>query len=1123
MEEVGRVSIRVVPDFRHFRKHLNRVLKQYDNRTLNWKIDIDGDAGKKLLNNLQGDVAKAGKVIKKDLTKAAKDATKSVNKNAQINPTLALDRFKRRYSTAVSKVLDDAELILPLNMGGEKERKRLQRQAAKILAGIDEIDPQAGNSLTQRKQAIKQYKELVKSVADYNSNLTRSRQLHEDESVRLRRAVQSHKDLAAAIIKGKRANTFSYDIDKIFSPAELAAAEQNIKRLADNAGRSIANLDRKFSAAFDNQKRAALNSYVYGVRDLDGNVNRLLTRTDRIRLGGGVLGSLFGGAGAIAGAKAAVGAIKAGQKAAAGMAGMLSKITPQFGTGVNLPAYALIAALITPLLALASGIIVAAPAALAAIAAPIAAIALGLDGIKKAALAVQPAFDAMRENIAGVFERGMVPGFNTLKDTIIPGLTGSFQGLAGSLSTMFNSFTSNLASDTNMTAMQTTIRNVGIAAQQSMPGINNFTNGILKLVSNLSEKFPGISEAINRTGQSFADWVDRITTIDSSGTSKLDRAMKTLGDTLSGLGGIISDLFNFGFDKLGDEKFGASMISFVDDIRKLVSETLPALGKAFEGIATALRPITAIVEAGSTAISGFNDVTQRIGASMKMPEIADNFGQIMDSMPTMSGLDKIGFVWDSFFNKDEARVKLAEAITGARIAGQEAAASSGRAVGEQYVQGMVAAISTNKEAQAEVLKAAFSPDGVTQAVAAQITSQAGVAITGAQQALIPLKEGLQTDIKAALQPLGDIAGKVATAFDSVPGLINGSLGQIPAMVSQQMGAIKTTAETSMTGFSDAVVTHLAIAVTTAQNQAPAIKAPFESLAGEMFAVGAQMMAGLAKGITGSVGFATAAAAAAARRVKEAADAAAGIESPSREFMKTGDYMMQGMQVGIQNGTAGPVAAMREVMQAIKDVFGSAEGLNLNFFMGQAATSMSAMADSSKEFRSNMVEAGTTPALNPETTGAAAETQMSLDEIKRLKAENALRMSELRQQIGLTEDKAAKAALNNEIKALDVQQKRLDLMKQEAPMQEERKTAIQQLSDTIATSIQDMIRMPADFANATIGAATQDLGISGSGALPTIANWAMDAGTNFIFNVSNMDDALQGQQAQQNRQKLGITG
>ena len=150
-------------------------------------------------------------------------------------------------------------------------------------------------------------------------------------------------------------------------------------------------------------------------------------------------------------------------------------------------------------------------------------------------------------------------------------------------------------------------------------------------------------------------------------------------------------------------------------------------------------------------------------------------------------------------------------------------------------------------------------------------------------------------------------------------------------------------------------------------------------------------------------------------------------------------------------------------------------------------------------------------------------EADLADIKRKKAEIDLQIAQLQAQKNATADKAVKAGLTAEIDQLRIQKERLDLLKEENGLQEERKTAIQQLSDTIATNIVDMMKMPGEFAKTTANAAMQDLGISGSGALPTIANWAMDAGTNFIFNVNNMDDALQGQQSQQRKQAAGIAG
>lgn len=1088
--EVGRVHIKVVPDFTEFRARMLAELKKWDNRDITWNIKADTKQLGNVSRDLDRNIKQASKLLKKDLAKGFKDATKNATKQSELAPDLSIKaRYKRKMQRDLNKMFDD--LSVNLNVKGsdnqtivdywDKEFKMAQKTINKLNPEMDTrvFSAQASYVMaTLNKIRLESEKIRQTSPADALKNVTSKGELQDGLNK----------------IREQRLET---------------------QRLARAAEAARLKLDNVFDGALKISQRQALREYVYGFRDLDGVVSRLTSTNNRIRMSGGIVGSLFGGA-------AGIGTIKLGGKAVTAVGegvskvgGLLGKLTPSFGTGLNIPAYLLIASVITPVIALLSGLIVAAPAAIAAVALPIAAITLGLEGIKKAAETVKPAFEKLRADLSAVFERGLVPGFETLRDKVIPGLTGSFEGLAGSLSTVFNEFTANLASEANMGFMNNIIKNTGIAAEAALPGIKNFTNGILDLVSELSNKFPGISEAINRTGDSFVKWVDKITTVDASGTTQLDRAMNTLGKTLSELGGIVSDLFANGFDNLGSVKFGESMKSFVQDIRSLVSDVLPALAGSFQVIATALRPIAAAVDSISKAVGAVNKISGSApgGGMFSLDSV---LGQASSGGP-MTGLDKIQFVWDSIFNKEKARETFLTAVTGAVAGGGEALNAAGQQASEQYVQGMIVALGSNKEAQAQLLRSAFAPEGITEAVAGQITSQAQVAITGAQQALVPLKEGLQTDINAALMPLGDIAGKIAAAFNGVPALIQGSLGQIPALVTTNIGSIKTTTETSMQGFSDAVVLHLGIAVTTAQQQAPAIKAPFDVLAGQMFAVGSQMMQGLAQGITGSVGFATAAAAAAATRVKGAADIAAGIRSPSREFMKTGDFMMQGMQVGIQNGTDGPIAAMREVIQAIKDVFGSAEGLNLNFFMGGAAESMSSMATSSKEFRSNMVQAGTSPAVS---SGLGTD---QLDDIKRQKAEIDLRIAELQAQKNATTDKAAKAGLTGEIDQLRIQKERLDLLKEENGLQEDRKTAIQQLSDTIATNIQDMIKMPGDFAKATVSAAAQDLGISGSGAIPTIANWAMDAGTNYIFNVNNMDDALQGSQAKQRQQTLGITG
>jgi hypothetical protein len=65
----------------------------------------------------------------------------------------------------------------------------------------------------------------------------------------------------------------------------------------------------------------------------------------------------------------------------------------------------------------------------------------------------------------------------------------------------------------------------------------------------------------------------------------------------------------------------------------------------------------------------------------------------------------------------------------------------------------------------------------------------------------------------------------------------------------------------------------------------------------------------------------------------------------------------------------------------------------------------------------------------------------------------------------------------------------------------------------------IFKMPTDFARAIGAQFTQDLGISGQGAIPQL----LEQGSQFIFQVANMDTALSAQQTLQRRQGMGLVG
>ena len=1152
--EVGRVHIKVVPDFTHFRKIMNAVLKEYSARTIDVKVKADSSALDGLSKDLSNTAKKSSKAMSAELSKGLKAA----GKDAKVTPVLdSKARFKKRMQADLNKVFDQIEVRLQLKGGSnadlrdywDKELAQVQKQIGKLDV---ELDTRSFNAQAAYVQAT-----LNKLRAD-------SQKLREP---------------SMQVAGG--AGTADLDIIKIRN--DTIALNNEIHKSAG----VLRNLDAAFDNAFNSQKRQAIREYLYGFRDmnaeivnagrkangsvalfgLEDSISRVSGKVDSLRMRGGLIGGLLGGAGAIAGAKGmleltAKGIANVGQAAAKGgeaVSGFGSKLGNAFnprniglsvsGGGIVaiLGAITLVAA---PLIGLLTTAALTLPGLLATIMAPIAAITLGFGGIKKAAEnaglfgdangskkgggSLGAALKDLQKNVEDVFEKGLTEPFKKLgavANTWVAPLTTVAQGTVDVFKGMLDSITSELGSQ----RIADTFSGVGNALSKGFaPGLKSFGDAIVGLAAEFTKPggaLEGVSQWFKDTMGDFSRWIE-----EGIKTGSLTESFKQLGETIKIVLDGIGDLAQSGMDFIKDP---AAMDGFKNTLKDIVG-LIERLGD----ISAQLGPVWDLLD---------KFLPNKREYDAQMDGMIQDFEKLKGMKPgtidNMAAAEK-NRPWWKFWDPGTITPEATKA---------------GDTAAQAYMASVTAAVRNNKEAQAELLKQAFTPKGVTEAVAGQITAQAGVAITGVQQALTPLKEGLQTDINNALLPLGDIAGRVGKAFDGVPALVQTSLAGVAGVVVSSLMNIGTLvpgalfnlpmiignafnpaveAVRTTLGRMGQVAVEASLAVVQAIGQAFAATAPAVeggmapaiasvgsicqqmvsvalSFAGAMRSAGTAIGASFAQGLADSSGLVANSASAllgVARAFFPNSPAKKGPFSGSGWIDKSGEAIGKDFAGGITNSQSGVVSSARELMQAIKDVFGSAEGLNINFYMGQAASSMSAMADSSKEFRTNMVAAGTTPAAS-----SGLDSSVDLDDIKRQKAAIDLRIAELQAAKNGTADKAAKAALTSEIDQLRIQKERLDLLKEENGLQEERKTAIQKLSDQIATNITDMIKMPGEFAKTTANAAMQDLGISGSGALPTIANWALDAGTNFVFNVNNMDDAIQGQQAQQRAQTAGVTG
>ncbi|WP_100451011.1 phage tail protein [Mycobacteroides abscessus] len=301
--------------------------------------------------------------------------------------------------------------------------------------------------------------------------------------------------------------------------------------------------------------------------------------------------------------------------------------------GVSIVAIAAAASLAVPAIGLMSGALVALPGILSAIVAPLGAVLMGMEGIKqslvnsgwavfdkKGKLKPGEQLAKIQDSVSKVFETGLTPVFTKLL-AIIPALQEGFGAIAQGLVGMTDGFVSALTSAKGLDQIKTMFRNIGDALGQAGPGIRDFTAAMLTLSTEFSKKLPGMAQSFNNWASRVLTWVDKITTVDASGTSQFDRAMKGLGETLSKLGSTTGDLFIKGLDWISKPENTDKVIKFINDLKTAIDGLWPILDKTFtriEQLANTVAPL--INAAGALANLTGQDKT---GSNYKPPEGSD--------------------------------------------------------------------------------------------------------------------------------------------------------------------------------------------------------------------------------------------------------------------------------------------------------------------------------------------------------------------------------------------------------------------------------------------------------------------------------------------------------------------
>ena len=783
----------------------------------------------------------------------------------------------------------------------------------------------------------------------------------------------------------------------------------------------------------------------------------------------------------------------------------------------------------------------------------------------------------IKKIVSGTFRENLTAPFKKLNEAI-PELHLQFGTLAKGMSSMFSGVVDAITGPQGLNNIQKFTQNLGVAFEKARPGMQNFTNGFLELMGKVGERLPGMGDGFTRLGEQFSGWVEKITSVDpSTGVSKLDETLKSLKSTWDEIAGLGGDMLKQGFEWVSDPNFGASMKEFFASVRTFVTDTLPTLGDGFQRIAdlagtisTAMKPVIGLVNGLGNAFDVVVDSFKGL-ATGDTTDFEKTLSDMESRMRNADGTRKGFFdaMRDGMFgrgtgeygaaaeaNAKEYNNKLYDELC-KPLGGKAPVPSDLESAVKGQLESHIAA--AGKPAQ-EALKNIITADGIDQNVATQLTQQVTAAVNGAKTAMDGLGPELQGKIDLAMEPLVTIADKVGVAFgligpafttgfnslvtaattgsqqianavvaglQTVPEKIPGALFNLPMVIGQALnpskeavatamqgmateisnsqGAISAAASTAFVGMVTAIASQMQVAVTTVASMCQLMVSTALSFAGAMEQAGVAVGASFAKGLASASDLVAGSASALMATAR-----AFFPSSPAKEGPFSGSGWVDDSGTAIGEAFAKAMAATAPAVEA-------------------AATEMVTPAsDAIAGARKNMEEQSVKlqKSMQDAAGGSIKMGGMSLgiktgglgDQLKDLQVMQdviGLREKEIQLQKHMTNDKNVKAGLDAQLKEFQLRRDNLQLQHEQLSEQQKQASAV---DDTFNA----MTRIPYDFAQATGQQFMDDLGIGG-GALTGLAKAGMEYGTNFVFNVSGIGEAMAVQQREQTKMAVAATG
>ena len=734
-----------------------------------------------------------------------------------------------------------------------------------------------------------------------------------------------------------------------------------------------------------------------------------------------------------------------------------------------------------PATGLVVGLLAGLPSLMAGFGAAAGAVALGMEGIKAAAAPLKPQLDGLKAAVSQVFATRLPPIFEELSSKLLPTLTSGMTAVAGGLTDMFDGVAQALIGPTGegITNLNTILQGTAGFLTQLSPIMGQFTDTFMTAAAAGANSFGHLRDMLGGFATEFGAVIDRMVANGSfegalAGMSQavggflslFSRLFEVGGTAMAQLGGPLNTLFG----GLGDLLVAA--MPALTTFSAGVADTIGALGTALAPAFAALQPALAAIMPAITQIAtilGETLATAVVALAPVLTQLAQTLGPVLVSAVTALA---------------PILTQVATTLGTVLLAAVEALAP----VMPQITAAFVALASALGQGMATLLP--VIADAFIQLL--PVVIQLIPPLLQIVQAVIPLIPALAqvaaaaVGVVVALMPLINIFARLAAFTAEIIALFAGLAAAIVGKVAEMATGVISWFANMMETVTTAVAGGIDTVVQWFSGLPGKITGALGDLSGLLVSAGADLIRGLINGIKSMVGAAVQAAKNVASSVANAVKGFLGIGSPSKLFHEYGEWTATGLANGI--------TAKEQ----------------------DAADAATLMAQNVVDSANQVLKDGLT------FEGITVDSTSTDDELKSLKDLLDLRTKELAVQKDGAPDKAAKDALNARVAEMNAMKRQISLQREQIEYQGQYGAGVADTASTYDSMLQSAAKAPYDFAMANADQFMSDLGIGG-GALTGLAKAGMDYGTNFVFNVSGIGEAMTVQKNEQTKMALAATG